>query len=180
MRTFARTLVLAAIGSVSLACNRSDVGAPCQHAGGDTPSDPLISFPALACDQLMCVFGEDEETPSDPCADDADCVQQAGGVDTFECVSGRCAVKAEHVLERSMCSMKCDSDSDCEGGSEDTHCATGFACAPLMSLGDFCCQKVCVCRDDLATAQAQDLEDACAANDVSGCCDRDPRPEACG
>ncbi len=180
MRRFARALAFATLGLVSLACTRSDVGAPCQHAGGDTPSDPLISFPALACDQLLCVFGEDEEPPAEPCDSDADCRLLSGGDDTFTCVAGQCEVSAGHVLERSMCSQQCDSDDDCRGGADDTRCASGFTCAPLMSLGDFCCQSVCVCRDDLNSAESEDLKAACALGDVPGCCDQDPRPEACG
>ncbi len=171
----------AALGLViALGCNRSDVGAPCQHAEDDPPSEPLISFPALACEQLLCVFGESLDPPVDPCESDADCAQLSGGKDAFVCASGRCVVGRQAVLERSMCSATCVSDSDCAEAAEGTRCAPGFACAPLMSLGEFCCEKVCVCRDDLDVARVEQLAADCAAQDVPGCCDRDPMPEGCG
>ncbi|MEM6291800.1 MAG: hypothetical protein AAGA54_11060 [Myxococcota bacterium] len=181
MRTIVTTAVATAFGLVcASACNRSDVGAPCQHAGGDLPAEPLISFPALACDQLLCVFGETLEPPEGSCSSDADCVTLAGGDDAYVCVESRCQVGAQAVLERSMCSTTCESDLDCAAFDDDTRCANGFMCAPLMTLGDFCCESVCVCRDDVATGEAETLAAKCAASDVPGCCDQDPKPEACG
>lgn len=161
-------------------CNRSDVGAPCQHAQRDVPSKPLISFPSLACDQLLCVFGETISAPPDPCESDADCTEQSGGIDSFVCKNNLCTVAQETVLERSMCSTTCDSDVECEEFAGGTHCETGFTCAPLMSLGEFCCQKVCVCRDGLDVASSDKLEAACAASEVASCCNRNPVPKGCG
>jgi len=179
MRTIATPWLGAALAVLcAVSCNRSDVGAPCQHAGGDVPTEPLISFPALACDQLLCVFGESYNAPADPCETDADCETLSGTRD-FLCDDGHCVVAAQTVLQRSMCSATCESDADCADASDGTRCDTGFSCAPLMSLGDFCCQKVCVCRDGLDVAAAEDLEAACAEGDVPGCCDQDPTPEAC-
>lgn len=163
----------------TVSCNQSDVGAPCQHAGGQVPSEPLISFPALACDQLLCVVGESFLPPAEPCERDADC-QALSGVDTYVCEQQQCVVAAEAVLQRSMCSATCDADADCAEFAEGTHCESGFTCAPLMSLGPFCCQKVCVCRDGLDIARAESLEAACQASDVPGCCDQVPTPDTCG
>ena len=177
----ATTLAAAALGLVcAVSCNQSDVGAPCQHAGGDLPSEPLISFPALACDQLLCVFGDRLEPPEGTCSTDADCVSLASGDDAYVCVESKCQVGAEAVLERSMCSTTCESDIECAEFDDDTRCKTGFTCAPLMTLGDFCCEKVCVCRDDIALGEAQELEAKCAASDVPGCCNQTPKPDACG
>lgn len=171
----------AALGLICAAgCSQSDVGAPCQHAQGDVPSDPVISFPSLACEQLLCVFGETINAPPEPCDSDADCTRMSGGVDSFVCENNLCAVAQETVLERSMCSTTCDSDAECADFVDGTRCETGFTCAPLMSLGDFCCQKVCVCRDGLDVAGSDKLEAACQDSDVPGCCDRDPLPKGCG
>jgi len=179
MRSTATLWLGAALGLVcAVSCNRSDVGAPCQHAGGDAPHEPLISFPALACDQLLCVFGESFTPPSAPCQTNADCAE-ASGLDAYVCENGRCAVSRDTVLERSMCSTTCESDVECADAAQDTRCNTGFTCAPLMQLGDFCCEKVCVCKDDLDVAATEKLEAACKVGDVPGCCDQDPVPEAC-
>ena len=89
-------------------------------------------------------------------------------------------IDREAVLDRSMCSSTCDSDAECVEFADGTHCKTGFTCAPLMSLGEFCCQKVCVCRDGLDVAGSDKLEAACAASEVAGCCDQNPVPKGCG
>ncbi|MCR9164558.1 MAG: hypothetical protein ACE37F_07115 [Nannocystaceae bacterium] len=179
MRRLATRWLGAALGLVcAVSCNRSDVGAPCQHAGGDVPSDPLISFPALACDQLLCVFGESRTPPEEPCESDTDCASMAG-VDDFVCEEGRCVVAQESVLQRSMCSATCESDAECSQFADGTRCETGFSCAPLMRLGDFCCEKVCVCNDALETAVTEQLAQDCAAGDVPGCCDQDVVPDGC-
>lgn len=181
MRMSATPWLGAALGlCCAVGCSQSDVGAPCQHAQRDVPTEPVISFPSLACDQLLCVFAETINAPPDPCASDADCAEMAGGVDTFVCEDGQCSAAQDAVLERSMCSTTCDSDDDCASFVDGTTCEAGFTCAPLMALGDFCCQKVCVCRDGLDVATADRLEEACLASDVPGCCDRNPSPAGCG
>jgi hypothetical protein len=45
-----------------------------------------------------------------------------------------------------LCTAECTSDDDCEGvpGSP---CTGGFACSVPVTVGPFCCRKVCVCRD---------------------------------
>jgi hypothetical protein len=149
------------------ACPRSDVGAPCNHGGFDAPQEPVITFPALACDELMCVYAESVEIPPDPCAADADC--NVDGSDRFICASEHCELALDHVLTRSMCSRPCSSDADCEDATEDNACSTGFTCTPLLQLGEWCCEKVCACRDDLATAALEELARDCAAGDTPGC-----------
>lgn len=158
-----------------VACARTDVGAPCNHGPNEIPQEPVITFPALACEQLLCVFAESIETPVDPCEVDGDC----GADERFACVEQRCELASEYVLHRSMCSVECSSDDECEA-VDGTACHTGFTCTPLMSLGEHCCEKVCVCKDDLALASLQELEQQCEAGTAAGCCDREPRPDACG
>jgi hypothetical protein len=160
------------------ACVQRDVGAPCNHGGIDAPQEPVITFPALACDELMCVYAESVDPPVDPCETEADC--NVDGDTRFDCVENRCALGLDHVLARSMCSRSCRSDADCQDGDAGSACATGFSCTPLLSLGERCCEKVCACNDDLAVASLEELEQDCAAGDAPGCCDRDPRPAACG
>jgi hypothetical protein len=160
------------------ACVQSDVGAPCNHGPRDAPRESAITYPALACDELMCVYAESADPPVDPCQTEIDC--NVDGGTRFDCVEGRCELALDHVLERSMCSRPCGSDADCDDGSVDTACNSGFMCTPLLSLGKQCCQKVCACRDDLAIGDLEELAEDCAAGDSPGCCDREPRPRGCG
>jgi hypothetical protein len=163
----------------ALGCPRHDVGAPCNHGALEPPRTPTVTFPALSCDQLLCVYASSDEPPVTPCGSAADC-NAIGAPDRFECLDGACEVAATHVLSRSMCSRRCDSDADCEGGDLGTACETGFRCARIQSLGDLCCEKLCVCRDDLDEISAVMREDACATGRLEGCCDRDPVPDGCG
>ena len=172
-------MALLATASTGSGCPSSDVGAPCNHGQLEPPQVPTVTFPALACDQLMCMYPARDEPPADPCETAADC-NVSGTSAKFECVSGACQVSSSHVLSRSMCTMRCDSDADCDDGDPGTSCRTGFACARVQSLGDFCCEKLCVCRDDLDEAAAAMREEACVAGNLVGCCDRDPVPDACG
>lgn len=159
-------------------CSKSDVGAPCNHGGIDPPTTPTVTFPALACDQLMCVYANDDEPPERACQSDADC--NPGGGERFLCEAGACVVASTYVLDRSMCSMRCESDADCAGGDPTTECESGFACARIQSVGEHCCEKLCVCRDDLDVAGAAMRDELCEVGTLSGCCDKDPRPDACG
>jgi len=125
MRSFVRhSLGAAWISACAMSCSQSDVGAPCRHAGGDIPTEPLISFPALACDQLMCVFGDDFTAPADPCESSADC-ERMSGTDEFRCEAGRCVVERDAVLERSMCTTTCESDAECTDPVDGTRCGGG-------------------------------------------------------
>jgi hypothetical protein len=179
-------LLLAAGGS----CARGDVGAPCNHGDVEPPESKLVTFPALSCNDLLCVYADEEEPPAADCGDDLDC-----NIDTanpkFECVKsdpnepGECQLRIDYVLERSMCSVKCSSDADCADGgvgqktvADNTQCSTGFSCARIQTLGKFCCEKLCVCNDDLG--DTTDINAKCSASTQEGCCDQMPVPEACG
>jgi hypothetical protein len=47
-----------------------------------------------------------------------------------------------------LCTASCVQDSDCEEVPE-SPCKLGFTCGvpPGLTVGPFCCQKFCVCRD---------------------------------
>lgn len=159
-------------------CSTSDVGAPCNHGQLDPPTTATVTFPALACDQLLCVYAEDDEPPQDPCEAHAECNPDGG--DRFRCEQGSCVLASTRVLERSMCSQTCESDVDCAGGAANTACESGFACARIQSFGELCCEKLCVCRDDLDVAGIAQRDEQCENGTLMGCCDEDPRPAACG
>lgn len=168
---------LIAGGLLLTACPQGDVGAPCNHGSVNPPSSKLVTFPALSCSDLLCVYGEEKTIPETACDPDAadggnSMCNDAAGEQIFECnANGACQLSLEYVLERSMCSKTCSSDADCNNSSlsnrptvddDETACATGFSCTVLQRLGQFCCQKLCVCNDDLDTLD--DLQEDCEPN----------------
>jgi hypothetical protein len=168
--TLFATAFLLGGGLLLTACPQGDVGAPCNHGTVEAPSSKLVTFPALSCSDLLCVYGEEKTVPEINCDDDAEC-NEAGNEEIFQCVSGSCRLSLDYVLARSMCSKTCSSDDDCNNTSlnnrpavddDETACATGFSCTVLQRLGQFCCQKLCVCNDDLDTLM--DLEQDCEPN----------------
>lgn len=158
------------------ACPKGDVGAPCNHGKTQPPESKLVTFPALTCNELLCVYADSDEAPKIECTDAVMCNSADPGVDRFECVisegmtSGRCQLKIEYVLERSMCSKTCGSDDDCKDGgitkqvlAKQTNCQGAFKCVQIQKLGEFCCQKLCVCEDDLSQGTVDQLATECAA-----------------
>jgi hypothetical protein len=68
------------------------------------------------------------------------------GTPALECESSICLHVAGQATN--MCSAKCTSDSDCEASPE-SPCKGGFTCAVQVVTGDFCCERLCVCRDQV-------------------------------
>ena len=77
----------------------------------------------------------------------------------LECPSRICMLPAREAfqgppLTTSLCTADCTSDDDCADGElrnasdpNDTRCQTGFACKVAETVGDFCCRRLCVCKD---------------------------------
>lgn len=160
-------------GLLLTACPQGDVGAPCNHGSVEAPASKLVTFPALSCSDLLCVYGEEQTVPDADCETDLQCNDASGGngENIFECEAGSCRLSLQYVLERSMCSKTCATDEDCNNGSlsnrptvdpDETACGTGFKCTVLQRLGQFCCDKLCVCSDDLPALD--ELEMDCTPN----------------
>jgi hypothetical protein len=56
-----------------------------------------------------------------------------------------------------LCTSSCTTNRDCAGGltgdrsdPNDRRCKNGFVCATPTTVGAFCCQRMCVCRDFVA------------------------------
>jgi hypothetical protein len=161
-------LVLALVGG----CPRGDVGAPCNHGSLEPPQSDVVTFPSLRCNDLLCVYADATDPPARACTQDADCNEGDPGTTRFECFEGACRLELGYVLERSMCSKRCSSDADCDDREQakDHACSTGFTCTAFQTLGPWCCEKLCVCRDDLEEATVSDITDACEAGTQEGCC----------
>jgi hypothetical protein len=52
-----------------------------------------------------------------------------------------------------LCTAGCSSDDDCGGetSSNKDQCHTGFVCLVATTVGDFCCEHLCVCKDFIDT-----------------------------
>jgi hypothetical protein len=181
-------------------CPRGDVGAPCNHGDVEPPESKLVTFPALSCNDLLCVYADEDEPPelANCTPGSNDCNEESANPNArkFECVEkpsggGRCQLSMDYVLSRSMCSKKCTNNDECKDTgiakralAEDSSCNGKFKCARIQALGEFCCQKLCVCEDDLGVTT--DLDTNCQNGSQAGCC-RDemgdaimPQPEGCG
>jgi hypothetical protein len=106
-------------------CEDKHIGRPCELGanGADAGSGAtaVITSPALECPSRICI---------QPGAEKA--VQGTGP----------------------LCTAGCSTDDDCsdgESGSKtdptDPRCKSGFTCMWPTTVGSFCCQKMCVCRD---------------------------------
>jgi len=56
-----------------------------------------------------------------------------------------------------LCTASCESNDDCsdgekgpQGNEDDKHCVNGFVCMWPTTVGNFACQRLCVCRDFVA------------------------------
>jgi hypothetical protein len=186
LRTAATLLGAMLLVPLLTACPKGDVGAPCNHGDVDPPDSKVVTFPALSCNDLLCVYADDAKAPSDDCASDADCnAGDTSGKQRFACINKGCKLSSTYVLERSMCSRTCETSDDCKDGglgkqvlAKETNCAGGFDCVQIQKLGEFCCQKLCVCNDDLSAGTVDTLSKECMMliDPATGECKSDELP----
>jgi len=78
--------------------------------------------------------------------------------EALECPSRVCLLPGmeRSTDTQSLCTKDCESDDDCsdaetgpKGNATDHHCETGFACVIPTTVGDFCCRRMCACKDFL-------------------------------
>ncbi len=168
LRTATKLLGATLLVPLLSACPKGDVGAPCNHGDVQAPESQVVTFPALSCNDLLCVFAQKDEPPDMACKSDAECNTTNDGMTRFTCSDGSCELNSTYVLQRSMCSRACADDSDCQDGgigkkvlAKETSCENGFRCAPIQKLGEFCCEKLCVCADDLSDGTVDSLNADC-------------------
>jgi len=124
-RRLARHLAFAVLASLTLgaaACGNNHLGRPCElGATGPASNGQIVTVasPALECPSRMCLGGS-----------------------------------ANGIATGGLCTAGCESSADCADGElgrlddpSDTRCKSGFACMWPTTVGDFACQKLCVCRD---------------------------------
>lgn len=170
LRTVAQALGALLLVPLVSACPKGDVGAPCNHGDVQPPDSKVVTFPALSCNDLICVYADEATPPVAPCMTNEDCNVMGGTAQKFACAQNQCTLASQYVLERSMCSKTCGSDNDCEDGgitkkvlAKESNCKANFKCVQIQKLGEFCCQKLCVCSDDLSQGTVDMLKTECDA-----------------
>jgi hypothetical protein len=77
-----------------------------------------------------------------------------------ECPTRICLLPANNTIPvpktGPLCTAFCSSDDDCSDGETSSdpngkQCKSGFSCLVATTVGNFCCQHVCVCRDFVDT-----------------------------
>jgi len=112
-----------AVVAVGAGCEDKHVGRPCDlgiASDAGAGSVATITSPALQCPSRICLLPGAEKDPKGT---------------------------------TSLCTAGCESNSDCEDAElgtndpSDHRCKTGFVCMWPTTVGNFCCQRYCVCRD---------------------------------
>jgi hypothetical protein len=140
----ARTVRLLALVAGLAGCTNNHVGRPC-----DLGVDPLtvasggaiITSPALECPSRICLL---------PAA-----TQASTGAGP-------------------LCTAGCETNDDCadaESGTSpgDGRCRGGFACGWPTTVGPFCCQKMCICRDLVPEPPGGFVEPDACRTPAGGC-----------
>jgi hypothetical protein len=92
----------------------------------------------------------------------------------LECQSRTCLHIANNAED--LCTGECSSDSDCDAVPE-TPCEKGFTCAIPVTVGPFCCKKMCICKDYIEVPEGGVMPPAaCNADDNRNeCCNLSDR-----
>jgi hypothetical protein len=142
-----RAVALASVLFV-IGCQQPLVGAICSIGSAANQSSSVLATPSLDCQSRECLKVP-QQTASLP-----------AGAQALGPTNG-------------MCTAACESDSDCEAQSG-TPCQTGFACGVPsgLTVGDSCCQKVCVCRDyvKIPAGGTMPVPEACNADNPDATC----------
>ena len=128
VRSFALFALALAMFGLGGACEDKHIGRTCElgtmQMGGTSGSVATVSSPALECPSRICLLPGAEKDPKGT---------------------------------GSLCTAGCESNSDCEDGElgdktdpNDHRCKNGFVCMWPTTVGNFCCQRFCVCRDFVA------------------------------
>ena len=111
-------------------CEDKHIGRPCSLGIPADGGDTTITSPALQCPSRICILPQADHDP-----------RSAKQIDDHR--DGT----------TSLCTASCSGDGDCAGegadknDSTDQRCRGGFTCMWPTTVGPFCCQKMCVCRD---------------------------------
>jgi hypothetical protein len=158
MRAFLLSVLFGGVvGVATWACNPNSIGRPCVNPQGSDVRGTQVSSPALECPSRLCLISPANGT-------------SPGAVDG-----------GGSSEPRATCTADCQSDGDCAPETSQ-YCKSGFACAVATQVGDFCCRKLCICKDDLQDNINRDPVDGGVITPTA--CDpktyqNSPNPPAC-
>lgn len=74
-------------------------------------------------------------------------------------------------ISEGLCTADCTADADCDRVPE-SPCITGFTCGIAVTVGPFCCRKVCICKDYVVLPESGEIATpkACDANEATNAC----------
>jgi hypothetical protein len=144
-RTVDHQLGLLALLAVIAGCGSKHIGRPCElgvAAGGLASGGAVvISSSALECPSRLCLLSPATADGADPGA---------------------------------MCTAACEIDDDCADAdtaptAKEGGCRGGFGCGWPTTVGPFCCQKMCICRDLVPEPKGGYVEPAACKTPAGGC-----------
>ena len=145
--------IVAAVAVVG-ACSNNPVGRKCdlgvENPGGN---EAVVGSPSLDCSTRQCL-----KVPIDTGKDTPE------GFQTLAANTG-------------MCTAECEADEDCDKVSE-SPCVTGFTCGIPLTVGPFCCRKLCICKDYVILPDSGSLPAPMACDpaiEANACCNLDGR-----
>jgi hypothetical protein len=143
-----RLLAVLLFTALAASCSENPVGRICFIGpdAGMTSSGAIVSSPALECPSRTCL-----RIPQD--------ITLPEGAKMLEPNQGMCTA------------LDCTADSDCDRVPE-SPCVTGFTCAVPVTTGEFCCRKMCMCKDYVVTPVPEPA--ACDANNPVNTCQNLP------
>jgi hypothetical protein len=129
------------------ACGGDPVGRICDLGGVmPSPGETVVSSPALDCVSRECLYVPlGRSLPMGSMYPDGD---------------------------NGLCTAECQQDSDCDRVPE-SPCVTGFTCAIAVTVGPFCCQRFCECKDYIVIPPDGTIPDPLACdptNSANACC----------
>jgi len=151
------------------------------------PTDRRLAWSSvLALAAVMLTAGCEDKALGRSCDIRSDAslsaTQAAYAVPAADCPSGICAkpavqpgVSTDNFTTGPYCTVRCNSDSDCDGqtrdftNTNDKRCMKGFVCAIPFGEGKLCCQKLCLCRDFFSSSVGPVTPLACQ-NDAGASC----------
>jgi hypothetical protein len=140
---------LVALATVGSGCDNKAIGRLCDVQADGGTNQGLWNGVALECPSQICI-----KQPL------------AAGV-------------ATDPKRAPFCTAECSNDSDCQDGltatpgkETDKRCKKGFTCGVAFEVGEYCCKKLCLCRDFLPPGALQAPASCSPSNATSQCPNR--------
>ena len=144
-----RSWIVAAVATLAVAaCSDNPVGRICDLGVADPGlNQAVVGSPSLDCPTRTCLKVPVDVNKTVP--------------EGFQALSPNAG----------MCTATCESDDDCDKVPE-SPCVTGFTCGVALTVGPFCCQKFCICKDYVVIPESGKLPEplACDATNTNNIC----------